>query len=101
MKIKNKISDTLNIYSFEGYPNIQVDLCEKNLTQFIGGKYDVTICLAILEHFYNPFEAIKNTHDMLNVNGVLFGYVSFIFNYHAPIDSKFDDFYRFSKDCLS
>ena len=101
MKIKNKTSDTLDINSFEGYPNIQADLCEKNLSQYISGKYDVIICLAVLEHCYNPFEATKNIHDMLNDNGVLFGYVPFLFNYHAPTDSKFNDFYRFSKDGLS
>ena len=38
---------------------------------------------------------------MLNNNGVLFGYVPFLYNYHAPKDSKFNDFYRFSKDGLS
>ena len=101
MKIKSKNSDTLDINSFEGYPNIQADLCEKNLSQLIKSKYDVIICLAVLEHCYNPFEATKNIYEMLNDNGVLFGYVPFLFNYHAPADSKFNDFYRFSKDGLS
>ena len=100
-KTNNKISDTLDINSFEGYPNIQADLCEKNLSQSIGNKYDVIICLAVLEHCYNPFEAMKNINGMLNNNGVLFGYVPFLYNYHAPKDSKFNDFYRFSKDGLS
>ena len=67
MKIKSKNSDTLDINSFEGYPNIQADLCEKNLSQLIKSKYDVIICLAVLEHCYNPFEATKNIYEMIMV----------------------------------
>ncbi|XOJ73438.1 hypothetical protein ABXT43_00850 [Candidatus Pelagibacter sp. Uisw_114] len=38
---------------------------------------------------------------MLEKNGKFFGYVPFLYNYHAPKDLKFYDFYRFSKDGVS
>ncbi len=100
-KINAKKNDTLDINKFEGYPNIQADLCEKNLSQLVNNKYDVIICLAVLEHCYDPFEAVKNIRDMLEENGKFFGYVPFLYNYHAPKDLKFYDFFRFSKDGVS
>lgn len=99
--LKNEIKDTLDINRFKDYPNLQADICEKNLSNLINTKYDVIVCLAVLEHCYNPFEAVKNIQDMLEKNGKFFGYVPFLYNYHAPKDLKFYDFYRFSKDGVS
>jgi SAM-dependent methyltransferase len=97
----NVENDTLDINKFEGYPSIQADLCEKNLSQLVKNKYDSIICLAVLEHCYDPFEAVKNIKDMLKINGKFFGYVPFLYNYHAPENLKFYDFFRFSKDGVS
>ncbi len=97
-KLKNDKLDTLDINQFKNYPNIQADICEKNLDKSFQTKYDVIICLAVLEHCYNPFEAINNIYNLLEDGGVLYGYVPFLFNYHAPKDLKFFDFFRFSKD---
>ena len=38
---------------------------------------------------------------MLKKNGVIFGYVPYLFYYHAPNDLKFQDYFRFSKDALT
>ena len=63
-------------------------------------KYDKIICLAILEHVYNPFQAVENLRKMLKPNGVIYGYVPYLYHYHAPKDLKFQDYFRFSKDAL-
>ena len=64
-------------------------------------KFDVIICLAVLEHVHNPFIAIQNIKKMLNHNGIIFGYVPFLYHYHAPQDLYFQDYYRYSKDGLA
>ena len=100
-KLTKLKTDTLDINKFKSYPSIQADLCEKDLSKLLKNKYDVIICLAVLEHCYNPFEAIKNINKLLKKNGKLYGYVPFLFNYHAPKNLKFYDFFRFSKDGVS
>ena len=61
-------------------------------------KYDKIICIAILEHVYDPFKAVKNLRKMLKDDGILYGYVPYLYQYHAPKDLKFQDYFRFSKD---
>ena len=38
---------------------------------------------------------------MLKNGGKIFGYVPYLYHYHAPQDLKFQDYFRFSKDALS
>ena len=45
--------------------------------------------------------AVKNIRKMLKENGVLYGYVPYLFYYHAPRSLKYQDYFRFSKDALS
>lgn len=103
VKINCKEILTLDINIFEDYPDIQFDLSEEveiektNLNQ----KFDVIICLAVLEHVYNPFTAIKNLRKMLKHKGIIYGYVPFLYHYHAPRDLNFQDYYRFTKDGLA
>ena len=102
-KIKCKEIQTLDINIFEDYPDIQFDLSEKVTIEQndIYKKFDAIICLAVLEHVYDPFIAIKNINKMLKDNGILFGYVPFLYHYHAPENLYFQDFYRYSKDGLA
>ena len=102
-KIKCKEIKTLDINIFENYPDIQMDLSEEveiEKTELYK-KFDVIICLAVLEHVHNPFIAIQNIKKMLNHNGIIFGYVPFLYHYHAPQDLYFQDYYRYSKDGLA
>ena len=99
-KIKSKSLETLDVNEFEDYPDIIFDLCDE-LDSSLENKYDKIICLAILEHVYDPFKAIKNLRRMLKPNGIIFGYVPYLYHYHAPPDLKFQDYFRFSKDALS
>jgi len=94
---------TLDINLFENYPDFQLDLSEEieiEKTE-LSERFDVIICLAVLEHVYNPFIAIKNLRKMLKKDGVIYGYVPFLYHYHAPEDLYFQDYYRYSKDGLA
>ena len=102
-KINCKGIKTLDINVFNDYPDIQFDLSEPveiEKTE-IYNKFDAIICLAVLEHVHDPFVAIKNINKMLKSKGLLFGYVPFLYHYHAPDDLHFQDFYRYTKDGLS
>ena len=98
--ISSKTLDTLDINDFGEYPNIVFDLCDK-LDESLKEKYNKIICIAILEHVYNPFDAVKNLKSMLKPDGIIYGYVPYLYFYHAPKDLKFQDYFRFSKDALA
>ena len=98
-KIVSKSLETLDVNDFGEYPDIICDICSdiKGLEK----KYDKIICIAILEHVYDPSSAINNLRNMLRDNGVIYGYVPYLYHYHAPRDLKFQDYFRFSKDALA
>lgn len=98
-KIKSKNLQTLDVNDFGDYPDIICDIC--NDISGLEDKYDKIICLAILEHVYDPFKAIQNLRSMLKKSGMIYGFVPYLYNYHAPIDLKFQDYFRFSKDSLA
>ena len=98
-KIKANLLETLDVNDFGEYPNIICDICAD--VTGLESKYDKIICLAILEHVYDPFRAVNNLKKMLKNNGTIYGYVPYLFYYHAPQDLKFQDYFRFSKDALS
>ena len=95
-----KSIETLDVNDYGDYPDIVFDLCSQEITS-LENKYDKIVCIAILEHVYNPFDAVKNLFKMLKPNGVVFGYVPYLYHYHAPKDLQFQDYFRFSKDALA
>ena len=97
--IKSSLLETLDVNDFGDYPDIICDICSD--INGLEKKYDKIICLAILEHVYNPFSAIQNLRSMLKDNGAIYGFVPYLYSYHAPIDLKFQDYFRFSKDSLA
>lgn len=101
-KINCKEIKTLDINIFKNYPDIQFDLSEEVdiETTELYERFDAIICLAVLEHVYNPFIAIQNMKKMLKRNGIIYGYVPFLYHYHAPQDLYFQDYYRYTKDGL-
>ena len=99
-KIKSKSIITLDVNEFKDYPDIVFDLCDE-LPENLNRKFDKIICIAILEHVYNPFKAVGNLKKMLKENGTIYGYVPYLYKYHAPNDLMFQDYFRFSKDALS
>lgn len=97
--IRSKHIETLDVNDFGDYPDIICDIC--NDITGLEEKYDKIICLAILEHVYDPFKAIQNLRLMLKKNGIIYGFVPYLYNYHAPLNLKFQDYFRFSKDSLA
>ena len=89
-----KKKETLDVNDFGSYPDIVCDICSE-VTE-LENKYDKIICIAILEHVYDPFKAVLNLKKMLKINGKIYGYVPYLFYYHAPQDLKFQDYFRFS-----
>lgn len=100
ININSKSIETLDVNQFQDYPDIVFDLCD-DLDETLNRRYDKIICLAILEHVYDPFKATNNLRKMLKENGKVFGYVPFLYQYHAPNNLKFQDYFRFTKDGLS
>ena len=98
-KINSEILETLDVNDFGEYPDIICDICSD--VKGLEKKYDKIICIAILEHVYDPSSAINNLRNMLRDNGVIYGYVPYLYHYHAPRDLKFQDYFRFSKDALA
>ena len=98
--ISCKKLETLDVNDYGDYPDIIFDLCSENI-DFLENRYDKIICIAILEHVYNPFKAVNNLFKMIKPSGVIFGYVPYLYHYHAPKDLQFQDYFRFSKDALS
>ena len=98
-KIKSELLETLDVNDFGEYPNIICDICSD--ISGLEKKYDKIICLAVLEHVYDPTKAVANLRKMLKNNGIIYGYVPYLYYYHAPNNLKFQDYYRFSKDALA
>ncbi len=99
-KIRSKKITTIDVNDFGDYPDIIYDICS-DPDESLVAKFDKIVCLAVLEHVYDPFQAVKNIKLMLKENGTLYGYVPYLFYYHAPRSLKFQDYFRFSKDALS
>ena len=99
IKIVCKNLETLDVNDFGDYPDIICDICS-DVTS-LENKYDKIICIAILEHVYDPFKAVANLKKLLKENGVIYGMVPYLYHYHAPQDLKFQDYFRFSKDALA
>ena len=95
-----KLLETLDVNVYEDYPDIVFDLCSDDLDE-LRNRYDKIICIAVLEHVYNPFKAVENLRHMLKDNGTIYGMVPYLYHYHAPNDLKFQDYFRFSKDALA
>tara|TARA_A100001015_G_scaffold230320_1_gene260572 strand:- start:5549 stop:6112 length:564 start_codon:yes stop_codon:yes gene_type:complete len=98
-KIISKSLETLDVNDYGNYPDIVCDICS-DVTP-LENKYDKIICIAILEHVYDPFKAVSNLRMMLKNGGRIFGMVPYLYHYHAPLDLKFQDYFRFSKDALA
>lgn len=93
-------ADTLDINDFGDYPNIVADLCQP-FPKELEARYDAVIALSILEHVYDPLAAADNIRLLLKPGGKAFVYVPYLYRYHAPVDLKFQDYCRFSRDALA
>jgi len=81
-------------------PDILGDVCSA-FPDWMQGRYDAVIALAILEHVYDPPAAIQNFRLALKPGGRLFLYVPWMWRYHAPRNLMFQDYQRLSRDGLA
>jgi SAM-dependent methyltransferase len=81
-------------------PDILGDACSP-FPEWMHGRYDAVIALALLEHVYDPGTAVANFRAALRPGGQLFLYVPWIWRYHAPKSLIFQDYQRFSRDGLA
>jgi len=73
-------------------PDITVDFNNEGAWRGCG-EYDVVFCLEVLEHIWNPIEALKNLFEVTSENGVCYISVPFI----NPIHDKWD-FLRYTPE---
>jgi SAM-dependent methyltransferase len=81
-------------------PDILGDVCQP-FPDWMAGRYDAVIALAILEHVYDPPAAMANFRRALKPGGRLFLYVPWIWRYHAPPSLVFQDYQRLSRDGMA
>ena len=92
--------ETLDINREGAHPDILADLCQP-LPDWMAGRYDAAIALAVLEHVYDPPAAVANLRRVLAPGGRLFLYVPWIWRHHGPPDLSFQDYQRLSRDGLA
>ena len=85
-----KIMDPVSDYS----PDIIGDIHDLPLED---DSIDAIICMAVLEHVENPFQAVREIRRVLKPDGYCFIYIPFLFYYHAE-KGYYKDFWRFTKD---
>ena len=81
-------------------PDILGDVCQP-FPDWMHGRYDAVIALAILEHVYDPQAAVANFRNALVPGGRLFLYVPWMWRYHAPKSLIFQDYQRLSRDGMA
>lgn len=87
-----KILDPVSDY----HPDIVGDI---HHLPFHDGSEDAFICIAVLEHVENPWQAIKEMHRALKPGGRCFLYVPFLYYYHAET-GYYKDYWRFTDDAI-
>ncbi|MEM8843360.1 MAG: methyltransferase domain-containing protein, partial [Pseudomonadota bacterium] len=92
--------ETLDLNDFGDYPDLLGDVCQP-FPEWMDGRYDAVIALAILEHVYDPPAAIANIRRALKPGGQLFLYVPWMWRYHAPKELMFQDYQRLSRDGMA
>ncbi|MEM9761436.1 MAG: methyltransferase domain-containing protein [Pseudomonadota bacterium] len=92
----NDIEDNHNLFR----PDILGDVCSP-FPDWMTGRYDAVIALAIIEHVYDPPAAVANFRRALKPGGQLFLYVPWIWRYHAPRSLVFQDYQRLSRDGMA
>jgi len=87
--IKFKDYKTLDVNS-----KIRVDFYEDiHKTTLSSNSFDTILMVEVLEHLYNPFEAVKQIHRVLKQGGYVIATTPFIYPYHGEPH----DYFRYTK----
>jgi SAM-dependent methyltransferase len=75
---------------------------------FADGSFDAVLCIQVLEHVANPFQAAGEIRRVLRAGGSLFVTVPFLVQYHgragimhAPDHEHYSDYWRFTHQGLA
>ena len=93
---KNIVKDMLAAGGLKDYHMLDFDNGVDLRKPIKGKKFDLGICMDLLEHTSNPFVVAKNIIDSLNPNALLFVTVPFTWQLHGYPD----DFWRFTPSGL-
>lgn len=91
--VRYRITD----YTDQYHPDFVEDI--HRLT-FPDSSQDAVICMAVLEHVYDPKRAAEEIVRVLKPGGRAFIYVPFIYRYHAHAQD-YRDYFRYSKDGIA
>ena len=92
------VSYIVSDYTAQYHPDIVEDIHALSLKE---GSVDSVICLAVLEHVYDPKKAVEEIVRVLKPGGLGLLYVPFMYRYHANLTQDYMDYYRYSKDGIS
>jgi SAM-dependent methyltransferase len=81
--------------------------CHQNIEEmtFDNSSFDAVICLEVLEHVINPFQAVKQIKRVLRQGGKILLTVPFLYGYHgkgsrSQSHDSYPDFWRFTHEGL-
>lgn len=94
--------DHLNLIKlrFSGRPNFEVfnyDICDDQVLELRRYRFDIIICINVLEHIENDLKAIKNMYQLLREKGRLILLVPAFSSLYGTIDKANHHFRRYSK----
>lgn len=93
---QNIIKDMLASGELENYHMLDFDNGIDLREPIVGEKFDLGICMDLLEHVSNPFLVAKNIMDSLNPGAYLYVTAPFVWEIHGYPQ----DFWRFTPDGL-
>ena len=71
--------------------------CDLHNVEWPSAYFDTIIATEVLEHLYDPQQAIREMHRLLKPGGICLLSTRFIYEYHADPN----DYFRFTQDSLS
>lgn len=89
-KVEYKVLDPVSDF----HPDIVADIHHLPMPD---NSVPSMVCIAVLEHVEDPFQAVYEMHRVLEPGGYLFVYVPFLFYYHAEV-GYYKDFWRYTED---